>query len=251
MEKRILQNVIAWAVALAVIFAVWSIAYFGVGNALIVPSFLDCARAFFALLSAGAFYKSLFATLLRVVFAFVLSFVLAGVFALGAYLSVYFAKILAPILALLRCVPVLAVLLVFLLWVGADSAPVLVAVLTLLPIFYTAFYTALMGVDKELLEMSKVFCVPKKRQIKSLYLPALIRVSAREASAGFALGLKLVVSAEVLAQTAKSLGGRMQEAKIYLDIPLLFALVLVVSILGIAVEILGGWIDRKVERRMQ
>ena len=135
MKKSILQNLTAWAVAIAVIFAVWSIAYFGVGNALVVPSFLDCARAFFALLSSVAFYKSLFATLLRVVLAFLISISLAGVLSLGAYLSAYFAKILAPILALLRCVPVLAVLLVFLLWVGADSAPVLVAVLTLLPTF--------------------------------------------------------------------------------------------------------------------
>ena len=251
MKKSILQNVMAWAVALALIFAVWTTAYFCVGNALVVPSVKECARAFFALFGSATFYKGLFATLLRVVFAFLLSFVLAGVFALGAYLSAYFAKIIAPILATVRCVPVLAVLLILLLWVGVDVAPVAVATLTLLPMFYTAFYSALTGVDKELLEMSKVFQVPKRRQIKSLYLPALAVASVREGSAGLALSLKLVASAEVLAQTAKSLGGQMQEAKIYLDIPLLFALVSAVCLIGIAVELLGNLLAEKVERRME
>ena len=251
MKKRVLKNVIVWAMALAVIFVVWSVAYFCVDNALIVPSMADCLRAFFALFVSSTFYKSLFATLLRVVFAFLISFVFAIIFALGAYLSPYFAKFFAPIVAVFRCVPVLAVLLILLVFTGAGVAPVIVAVLTLFPVFYTAFYTAFLGVDTELLQMSKVFNVPKKRQIKALYLPKLATVAVREGSAGFALGIKLVASAEILAQTAKSLGGQMQEAKIYLDIPLLFALVTAVCFVGILVEIVGDVIANKVERRMQ
>lgn len=251
MKKTLVKNAIVCVLAVGVLLAVWAIAYFCVGNELIVPSISECFRAFFKLFLSATFYKSFFATLLRVVFAFVLALIFAAPLAVIAYLFPYFAKFLTPIVATVRCIPVLAVLLILLVFVGAGVAPVLVAFLTLFPMLFTAFFTALAGVDKQLLEMSRVYKVPLKRQIKSLYLPAMARVGAREGIAAFSLGIKLVVSAEVLAQTAKSLGGQMQEAKVYLDMPYLFALVLGVVAVGLMIELLGAWICGKVERWLQ
>lgn len=251
MKKTLVKNAIVCVLAVGVLLAVWAIAYFCVGNEFVVPSILECLRAFFKLLASSAFYKSFFATLLRVVFAFVLALIFAVPLAVIAYLFPCFAKFLTPIIATVRCVPVLAVLLILLVFLGAGVAPVIVAVLTLFPMLYTAFFSALLGVDRELLEMSRVYQVPLKRQIRNLYLPAIARAGAREGIAAFSLGIKLVVSAEVLAQTAKSLGGQMQEAKVYLDMPYLFALVLAVVAVGLLIELLGAWILGKVERWLQ
>lgn len=251
MKKSLVKNAIVCVLAVGVLLAVWAIAYFCVGNALIVPSISECFRAFLKLLLSSAFYKSFFATLIRVVFAFVLALVFAVLLAVLAYLFPYFAKFLTPIVATVRCVPVLAVLLILLVFSSAGVAPVIVAFLTLFPMLFTAFFTGLAGVDKELLEMSRVYKVSLKKQMKNLYLPAIARVGAREGIAAFSLGLKLVVSAEVLAQTAKSLGGQMQEAKAYLDMPYLFALVIGVVVLGLAIELFGAWLSGKVERWLQ
>ncbi len=251
MKKSLVKNAIVCVLAVGVLLAFWAIAYFCVGNKLIVPSIPECFRAFLKLLLSSAFYKSFFATLLRVVFAFIFALIFAVILAVLAYLFPYFAKFLTPIVAIVRCVPVLAVLLILLVMTGAGVAPVIVAFLTLFPMLFTAFFTALVGVDKELLEMSRVYKVPLKRQIKSLYLPAIARVGAREGIAAFSLAIKLVVSAEVLAQTAKSLGGQMQEAKVYLDMPYLFALVLAVVAVGILIELFGAWVSGKVERWLQ
>ena len=248
MKKTLVKNAIVCVLAVGVLLAVWAIAYWCVGNEFVVPSVVDCVRAFCKLFISSAFYKSFFATLLRVVFAVSLAVVFAVSLAVIAYLFPYFAKFMTPIIATVRCVPVLAVLLILLVFLGAGVAPVVVAVLTLFPMLYTAFLGALAGVDKELLEMSRVYQVPLKKQIKNLYLPAIARVGAREGITAFSLGVKLVVSAEVLAQTAKSLGGQMQEAKAYLDMPYLFALVISVVVVGLLIELVGAWLSDKVER---
>ena len=63
--------------------------------------------------------------------------------------------------------------------------------------------------------------------------------------------LKLVVSAEVIARTAKSLGGLMDEARAYQEIPTLFALVLVTFAAAILMEGLVGLVVLGVERRVK
>lgn len=251
MKERLVKNCIAWAAAIGVLLAVWGIAYLIVGNGSIVPAFSDCVRALGSLLVSSAFYAAFFSTLLRVLCAFSISFVSALFLAVVSYLLPYFAKILAPIVSVLRVLPTLAVLLILLLFTSGALAPVAVAFLTLFPMLYTGLYAALKQTDTQLIEMSRVYKVPKKRQAFSLYLPTILPVAAREGAAAFALALKLVVSAEVLAMTAKSLGGMMQESKAYLDIPSLFALVLTALLVGLVIEGLGALCAGALERRLK
>ena len=72
-----------------------------------------------------------------------------------------------------------------------------------------------------------------------------------ESGAALSFSLKLVVSAEVIARTAKSLGGLMDEARAYQEIPTLFALVLVTFAAAILMEGLVGLVVLGVERRVK
>ena len=123
-----------------------------------------------------------------------------------------------------------------LVWVGTGTTPIIVAFLALFPVLYAGVLSALSQVDGELLEMSKVYKVPLKKQVLQLYLPSVSPYFLQQTGAGLAFGVKLVVSAEVLAMTAKSVGGWLSEAKAYLDMPLLFALVLVGFLTGMILE---------------
>lgn len=248
MKRKVWKNLWQTAAAIAFGIVVWTVAYVCVGNDLIVPSFSDTFSEVFRLLGEGVFWRSFFHTLWRVLLAFVLSFVSAGGFAVLAYLVPSFRRFFAPIVSVLRSLPVLAVLLILLIWAGAGVAPVLVAFLSLFPMLYTGLYAALAGVDGDLIEMSRVFRVPLKRRILSLYLPSVAPYALREAGSALAFALKLVVSAEVLARTATSLGNLMQDAQIYAEMPALFALVFVACGVGFVLECLGEFAAKSVER---
>lgn len=251
MRKRALKNCIQTAAALGLVIAVWAIAYFCAGNELLVPAPLDCVKEIGRLLRDGGFWKGAAFTLGRVLSAFVLSFAAAGGLAVLAYAFPSVGRCLSPIVSLLRTLPTLAAALVILVWWGAAVAPVVVAFLSLFPMLYAGIAAALSQVDRELIEMSRVYKTPLKKRIAQLYLPSAAPYVLREAGAAVSFSLKLVVSAEVLAATYKSLGGMMQEAKIYLDIPSLFALVCITAAFGATLEAVCAAAARAVERRVR
>ena len=245
------KNLWQTMVALAFLLLLWGVAHIAVGNDLLVPSVSACLKKMGQTLADGGFWRAFSYTFFRVVTAFGISFVLALIFSLIAYMVPWFGRILSPIVSMFRSLPTLAVLLILLAWAGAAKAPVIVAFLSLFPMLYAGMTAALSQVNAELLEMSFVYRVPIKKRIMQLYLPSMAPYVLREAGAAFSFSLKLVVSAEVLANTYKSLGGMMQEARLYLEMPTLFALVLLTFLAGLLLEMIGAWTANFVERRVK
>lgn len=251
MKKLLWKNVWQTVAAIVFLIAVWFIAYFIVGNELLVPDFADSLRMIGELLTSGNFWQGMGMSLLRAFCAFGLSFMAALVFAVIAYLFPSFANFLTPIVSALRSLPVLAILLILLSFLGAGEAPIAVAFLSLFPMLYAGILAALSGIDKQLIEISLVYGAPVWKRVFGIYLPLSAPYVLREAGAALSFSLKLVVSAEVLANTAKSLGGMMQEAKIYSEIPTLFALVGVTFALGLFLELAVSLVATAVERKLK
>ena len=251
--KSFWKNCIVGFTACVFLIAVYLLAQVIVGNPLIFPSFSESVKAFFQLLGESVFYKSLLRTLLRVFAAFGVSFIPALILAILSYLYPTLGRFFAPVVSVLRSLPTLAVLLIILSWTSAGVAPVVVAFLTLFPALYSGILAALKQTDNGLIEMSKTYGVPLKKRIISLYLPSSAPYVLRESASALSLSLKLVASAEVLASTALSLGGMMQDAKLYFETqtPVLFALVIATFIVGLALESVLFAVAHFVERRVK
>lgn len=250
-QKLLWQKVWQVLAAIGFLLVVWWVAYLAVGNELLIPKISDSVDEIGELLVTGVFWRGLAMSLLRALFAFVLSFLTALFFALVAYLYPSFVGFITPIVSALRSLPVLAVLLILLSFLGAGEAPIAVAFLSLFPMLYTGILTALSSVDKQYFEMAKLQGASVGRRIVFVCLPLSSPYILREAGAALSFSLKLVVSAEVLANTAKSLGGMMQEAKIYAEIPQLFALVAASFIVGLVLELCINLLAIAVEKRVK
>ena len=250
MKKLLCKNLCQVLAAIVFLVVVWIIAYYAVGNKLLIPPFTESVKEGWLLLGEKGFWVGFSHSLLRSIDAFLLSFLFAAVFAVVAYLYPAFKGFLAPIASALRSLPVLAVLLILLSFLDADKAPVAVAFLSLFPMLYISVLTALSSVDRQVIEVSRVQGTSTWRKIIAIYLPLSAPHILKEGAAALSFSVKLVVSAEVLASTAKSLGGMMQEAKVYAEIPQLFALVVVAFIAGLvletAVTLLATYAERKI-----
>ena len=250
MRNTILKNCIQTAAALLFLLVCYFVAYAIAGNELLVPAFSDVCKQTGKLLLSGGFWSALGNTLLRTLLALGISFVLALIFALISYLLPPFNSFFTPVVSALRSLPTLAVLLILLVWWGAGDAPVAVAFLSLFPMLYVSVLSALSGVDKDLIEMSRVYNVPLSKRIWELYLPAAAPYVLRETGAALSFSLKLVVSAEVLAYTFPSMGNLMQEARLY-DIAQLFTLVGVTFVLGLLLEGLAALLAWLLKEKIQ
>lgn len=251
MKGKVWKNCITFLVALAFLAGVYLLLQVVADNPLLFPPLTTCLKSAGELLILSSFWQAFAYTLLRTVCAFCISFLFAGVFAVLSYLYPSFNRFFTPCVAFLRAIPTLAVLLIILVWCKAGVAPVVVAFLTLFPALYTGILSALMQTDKGLIAMSKLYGVPLKKQIFFLYLPSASPFVLREGASALSLGLKLIASSEVLAGATFSLGGMMQDAKAYLDMPLLFALVFLTCLIGLALEFSVTLLAERIERRVK
>ena len=232
------KNLIFSALAIVAMWLIWIAAYFIVRNDYLLPSFWATCRELGRQLISAAFWRAFGGTLLRTFAAFAAALVLAVALASCSVLSDAVRAFFAPIVSVLRTVPTMAVILILLLWTSHAVAPVLVSLLVLFPALYAAMLAALDEAKENYGALCRAFKVGVSRKIFKLYLPAAAPPVLAQAGSILSMGLKITVSGEVLAQTFHSLGGAMQDAQLGLEIPRLFALTLLVVLLGFLLE--GG-----------
>ena len=230
-------NIIFSLAAIVLMWLVWIIAYYSVKNEYIVPSFTETCKALWQCFKESSFWISFGLTLARTLLAFVISFAIAALCAVLSVLFKWFAYVIKPVIGFLRTLPTLAVSLLLLIWTSAKVAPVIVTVLILFPMIYAELSASFGGVDRGLLEMCTVYNISRRDRIFKVFVPAVAPNILSQVGAQISLGLKVMISAEVLSNTAKSLGGMMQSARYFIEMPRLAALTIASVILGLIAEI--------------
>lgn len=232
-------NILFSAAAILFMWLVWIIAAYAVGNQLLVPKFSQTMSEFFGLFADGSFWIALTFTLLRTLIAFIISFILAAVCASAAALSDGARAALRPIVGFVRILPTLAVILLILRWTAGDRniAPVIVTFLVLFPMIYAQLLASIDGIDGGLKEMAKVYKLSAREKLFSIYIPAVLPNTLSQTGANISLGLKIMISAEVLAFTLQGLGGKMQLANSGGYVATLAALTLMAVIFGLIIDV--------------
>lgn len=235
-KSDIIKDVFIPLGVLAFALAIWQISAWAFG-AQITPVLTFGAMA--DVLKAKVFWSSLGATLLRALISFCISFLLALILSILAAWNDIVGRIFAPIITALRSVPTMAIVLIFILTVKANTTTVLVGLLVLFPTFYAALLPAAKGVNRDLIEISLVSGASRLQRVRYVYLPSMAPAIVENGISGLSLAIKLIVSAEVLAQTAKSIGMMMQSARSYLELERLLALTILVVVVCIIIDSVG------------
>ncbi len=234
--KKQLINLIYPLISIIVLVVCWLVLSSAVKNELIVPTIGDTITEMGKIFAQKQFYFSLLKTLLRTLIAVVVSFILAGATASLSFVFKKVGRVASPIISVIRTIPTMAVLLMILLWSTPNVAPIIVAILVLFPMIYAQFITAMNGIDQGVIDTAKIFKLSKKDKLFKIYVPMIMPHLVSNLGSNFSFGIKLIVSAEVMAYTFNSLGGMMQTASAYLNLPRLAGLTVVAVALGLIIE---------------
>ncbi|MBO7345367.1 MAG: ABC transporter permease subunit [Clostridia bacterium] len=246
-NKNKLLNLILPVFSVACLVIVWAVASFTIDNEYILPSVSQTAKEFAMLFCQTEFYLALTSTLLRSLIAFIVAFILGGLCAILAFKMPLFLKVTQPIIAIIRALPTIAVVLLLLFWTNSKIAPIIVTTLVVLPTIYTQIINALFGLDKTVAEAGRVDGADEKQVFLNIELPQILPTVYDTIGSGFSLNFKLMVAAEVIAQTANSLGFMLNISKVYFEIAKMLALVCVSVILGVIIEIILARLSRKAD----
>ncbi len=234
--KKIAFNALYASAATAMVFCVWWAASAAVGSQFILPDIPATFEALGELLALRAFWTGLGGTLCRCIISYALSVALAGVLYFLCVSFMPVRRIVSPIVSFLRSLPTMAVSLILAIWARA-AAPVVLGVLVIMPYVYSVLFARNSTVPPELIEICRLCGASRAREFGSVWLPHAAAAFPEILSGAMSFNIKVVIAAEILMQTARSVGMLMQLANIYLETATLIALVFVAVVLSVAAEL--------------
>ena len=227
------------------VILLWSLFARLINSEYILPTVIQTVKAFPNLIKGGLF-SALLGTLFRSFIAFLISFILALVLAILSSKSKIGRYIINPLSAITRALPTIAIVLLLLFWTTSKIAPMVVTTIVVFPTVYTGILNALNSFDKDLYSVSKVYNIPRKQMLFKVYLPQIMPDMLILIGANLSLNIKLMVAAEVLSQTANSVGFMLNSAKAYFEISSMLAIVVLTVAIGLCLELVFSGIARKV-----
>lgn len=244
-----LLNFIYPIVALALFLAVWAIFAEIEKKPLVLPQVDEVFSELFGLLDKKNTWQAIGGTLLDALYSFLLSVIFALILSTLGIVFEPFHRLLSPINTILRATPTMAVMLLSVLWLDYDDCPMFIGFLVAFPLFYALFRDNFLSIDKNLLEMAKVFKVSKADQIMNIYLPSILPNMINSMQNTISLIVKVVIASEVMSYVSHTIGFEMLISNNAVEIAKLLAWTIIAILLSFVLEIIFGIIKRLTERK--
>lgn len=226
------KNTIAQIIGIVFLGLMWELIAYIIGLYSIFPNLSQLLRNTFALFSHSDFYSTLASTLVRGALGFVISFALALAAAILSSQNSFAKHFFQPIIVVFRSIPVIAIVLIAMLWFNNNFLPIFIAFFSMFPIMYQSILGGLEHADKKLVEMAKVFGKTKPEIFMSIYLPSARQLMLDGLKTALGFGWRAVIIGEVLAQPMRGIGSKMKEAQAYINISELIAWTVVAIIIS-------------------
>lgn len=225
--------------------AVWYAVYRAVNRELYVPSPAAVIRRLAGLAGEAGFWKDVVLSMYRIMAGFLLSVAAGTVLGIASGLNRYLYVFLNPVVTAVKATPVISFIMVALFWFSSGRVPVFIGFLMCFPIIWTQMAEGIRRVDPKLLELARVYRVGLPLTVKKIYVPSLVPFFSPACLTSLGFAWKVGVAAEVLSHPKHGIGGRLYEAKAYLESTDLFAWTLVVVLLSLGFEALLSRLIRR------
>ena len=228
------QGIRIWAVGLWLLF--WQLASMAVGRDILLVSPLKVIVRLLELAVTAPFWASIGFSLLRIGAGFLLAAALGVILAVAAQKSAVLRDFLSPAMRCIKAVPVASFIILALVWFSSKNLSLLISFLMVLPIIYTNVLDGLGACDPKMDEMARVFGIAPARHLRYVILPQLYPYFRSGCSIALGLCWKAGIAAEVIGMPDGSIGEQLQQAKVYLDTPDLFAWTVTIVLLSAVFE---------------
>lgn len=216
--------------------AIWQLLDVIIDNRLVLAGPIRVAQALVEQIGQPDFWVICGASFGRIALGFLLSFVVGFLLALMSCRHRLFRDFVDPIISLLRTIPVASFIILLLIWVGNQALTVFLAFFIVLPLIYTNMVTGFESVDRQMLEMARVYGLSRWRTFLYIYRPAFMPFLMSSTKISLGMTWKSGIMAEVLATPKPSIGKEMATARTFLATPDLLAWTVVVMVLSFLFE---------------
>lgn len=186
--------------------------------------------------NAGDLWANSIVTLIEIGAGFGLTVVFAIPMGLAIALSITTKQIAYPVLVFVQLIPKIAIAPLFVVWFGfgIESKVFLVAIMTFFPLLLASI-AGFQTLDDRLLYLTKSMGATRTQTFWKMRLPSALPVIFSGLKTAATIAATAAIVAEFVGANA-GLGYRLLVASLYLDTPLIFAILLVLTIIGLGLN---------------
>ena len=238
------------AASVALLILLWEVAALLVASDHIMPGPWTTLLAAVRLFTTKSFLTVVGSTVLRGLAGFAIAVAGGVMTGIAGGLSDTFHAFMKPWIVVLRSTPVVAFVLLALIWLDSDTVPVFIGILTMFPMVYLNIVEGIRSVDPKIVEMASFYNVGRRRLVREVYLPSIEPFAVSGISSAVGIGWRAIVVGEVLSVPQYGIGTVMHSAQTFLQVDVLIAWTLVTILFGALFERLIRFIDsRLISRR--
>lgn len=216
---------------------IWQIMASFIKEEILLPSPLIVFKKFIYLLGQVDFYKAIFLSTIKIIAGFLISIAIGVIFAYLAYKYKLFYDFISPLIRIFRSIPLASLVIFLLFWANKDYLSIYISFIMAMPLIFQNVYDGLSDIDKNILQMADIYKVSEIKKIKYIYK---VKVKAFLYSSIISISglvFKAGIAAEVIGLPKNSIGNNLYNAKVYLDMPNLFAWTLAILLISSFFEI--------------
>ena len=223
---------------IAILILLWQLAASGLDRGILIPAPSETLRILFHNFTTPAMLLAAGQTLWKVLLALAFAILLGLPLGLLLGLSDAAYNLLRPLVMVVQAVPVISWLsLVIFTWGIGWRGPVFISFLSLFPVAVLTTVAGVHDLDKDLLEMARLYRVPWKRVVREIHLGSLLPFIAAILDVSIGQAWKVTLVSEYLCG-GDGLGEAILTARMNVDIPSVWALTLGAVLLGLLSEAL-------------
>lgn len=215
---------------------IWQAASMAVGKEILLPSPAVTLQHLIKLFSTWEFISACFVSFVRIMLGFLAGCLAGGLLAVVCRAVPFLDMLFTPFKAAVKATPVASFIIIAYMWLTKSQIPGFISSLIVIPIMWSNMAAGLGNVDKELLEVGRIFSFSPWYYIKHIYFPSVKPYLISAALTGVGLAWKSGIAAEVLVVARDGIGGMLYESKIYYESADLFAITAVVILISLVIE---------------
>ena len=231
MTQYSLNNKKYLTISIFILILVWQVVAIIVDNVLLLPSFFSVLSDIYTIIFTDNFIILIFSSIFRCIESFILSLIMAIILSIISYFNKFIYNFLYVIIVFLKAIPTMAFIVLVLIWTSKDFAPIIIGIVISFPIFYDVVLNSLLDIDKNLLQMFKIYRVETIDKILTLIIPVIIIAIKKVINSTLSLIFKVVISGEVYSQPQYGIGSIIQFEKMQLNTSRIIAWMIIITVI--------------------
>ncbi|MBE6071342.1 MAG: ABC transporter permease subunit [Clostridium butyricum] len=231
-----------------VFIVIWEIIATKINNEIYLPKVHEIAKSIAGIITERDFFKIILSTFYRTILSYGIALSMAVILGVLSSTCPLFYYLFNPINSFFKTIPTLVLIVLALVWFDKDKAPYIVGFAIVLPILYEGIRNSFNEIDKNIIEMTKIYEVGFKDKLLKIYLQKMKFYLMSIFVSTFSLAFKVVIAGEVHGQPKYGMGSQIQIEKVNFNTSGIFAWIIIIVLISLIFEIINLLLRKRVYR---